>query len=1448
MSAVCGGDSCFPAIQSPGDLGYALLQHPAVHDAVVLKRRDAQGLVRTIAYVVPADASLMETLSVDLRNRFSASRLPDAYVFLSAIPVNDRGEVALDRLEQIEVIEGDLQDRWKAALGKLADIQRVEVIPLPVEHAVESIHRLDLIPDIAFPRENRPIARSIAPDSARNDAIQTVRTATPACVDGASLIYPEAGPATLGESLRRAAAQGGNKGIAYVRADGSGHFHTYAQLLAEAERSVAGLSRLGIKPGDKVIFQLRDNHEFVVAFWGCVLGGMIPVPITIAPSYTSSNAIVQKLANAWRLLEQPLILASSDLVAELQSVLGPAGMEGARIQAVNELNGDVAATLPRVQPDDLALLLLTSGSTGTPKAVMHSHRTLLNRSAGTAAFNRFHDSDVSLNWMPLDHVGGIVMFHLRDVFTGCSQVQVATGWILEDPLRWMDLIERHKATVTWAPNFAYALVADKAEEIARRRWDLSSMRFILNGGEPIAARTARRFLRLLAPHALAGDCMHPAWGMSETASGITYSHAFALATTSDDLPAVEVGGPIPNTSLRIVDADNRVIGEGEKGNLQVRGASIMLGYYQNPEANRKVFTPDGWLDTGDVGVLHDGRLTVTARTKDEIIINGINYPAAEIEAVTDAVDGVVVSYSAACAVRRPDSDTDELAIFFSPASSADERLAATLQSIRNRVATDVGISPTYLIPLTTGQIPKTAIGKIQRPALKRLFESGAFDEILKRAETLSGTNTIPDWFFRRVWRRKESLPQRDAAGLGPSLVFVDRHGLGARVCEQLNQKGRRCITVEPGNAFAGLGPGRYSLDPGNPDHYRQLLAAIREAGHAIEQILHLWTYRESAEEIASVEMLREAQYLGLYSLLYLVQAMTPAEGDEEHPVQLHVFGSHTQTVSAGDRCTGEHATIIGMLKTIPLETPWLKCRHTDLEVDRPEANAPRVLRELGIVKSEDEVAYRGGRRFVWGLARVDLQSCEPAGAPLKQRGIYLITGGLGGIGASLARTLIRKYQAKLIMIGTTPLPDRSEWPAHAGTPGKIAERLRVYRELESLGGDVIYQPVDVSDLAALEKAVTAAESHWNARLAGIFHLASAADPSLHWKDMDRYRVSVQGVDVYEAMFRSKVYGTWAIHQLLKNRPEAIGVAFSSVISLFGGATFSAYAAAQSFLNSYSLRGRANGHPRSCCFVWSVWDEMGMSKGDPASVRAAYRNAGYFMLPEAQGIDSLIAALARGQTDLVIGLDRGKPNVQRLLDEALPRQKLAAYYTGKNGATGAASVPQDLTVPDLFDVPSVCEIRRLDAMPVTGAGEVDLQALQRMIADSRSAEQRREEQPRTDVEERIAGIWREVLRIQRLGIHDGFFQLGGNSLTATQVLSRVRQAFQVKLDIRDLFEHATIAELATLVQTRQIRQTTDADTGTNESLDPETLLADLAHMSDARVAELLQRLQAEEKQR
>jgi NAD(P)-dependent dehydrogenase (short-subunit alcohol dehydrogenase family)/acyl carrier protein len=1012
----------------------------------------------------------------------------------------------------------------------------------------------------------------------------------------------------------------------------------------------------------------------------------------------------------------------------------------------------------------------------------------------------------------------------------------------------MDLIERHKATVTWAPNFAYALVADRAEEIARRRWDLSSMRFMLNGGEAVVARTARRFLKLLAPHGLAGNSMYPAWGMSETASGITDSHNFSLETISDDMAAVEVGGPIPNISLRIVDANDRVMNEGEKGNLQVRGASIMAGYYRNPEMNRKVFTQDGWFDTGDVGFLREGRLTVTARTKDDIIINGINYLASEIETVTDGVDGVTVSCSAACAVRRPESDTDELAIFFSPSCANDGKLAETLRSVRKQVATDVGISPAYLVPLPAGQIPKTAIGKIQRSELRRRFEAGEFDAMLKRADLLTETGTIPEWFYRKLWRPREPSAPPAPVAPGPALVFVDALGLGDATCSEWCRLGQPCVAVEAGSDFARLDRDRYRIDPKNREHYIRLLQSLREDGLQIGQIVHLWTFEAGTASVDTLEELVEAQHRGVYSLLFLTQALAGTQGEPRN-LNLLVVSRGTQVTSDADECSCKHSAIIGLLKTIPHELGWIRCRHVDLEAASVEANVRRVLDELRLDAADDEVAYRNGRRLVWRLAPVGMDRQAPTPPPIKPRGIYLITGGLGGIGACLATALMRTCQAKLILVGTTRLPERSEWPACLERGGKLADRVRQYLQIESLGGEFVYETADVSDPARLDEIVAAAETRWNGKLAGIFHLAAGGDVGSHWQDGERHHVANATTGSFDLMFRSKVYGSWALYRILQQRPDAIMVSFGSVLGIFGAARFGAYAAAHTFLRNFTLSQHYHRHPRSYSFSWTVWNETGMSKADPASARDLYRALGYFLISPEQGLDSLMGGLWRGLPDLIVGLDAGNLTIGRHLESgARPLQKLVACFTARDGATPVESARTDLRLQDSFGVPSQCELARLEAMPLTRDGRIDRDALRTMNEERGAAAAQGETSPRTETERQIVDIWRDVLAIQRPGIHDGFFQLGGNSLTATQVLSRVRQAFQVRLEMRDLFEHATISELAALVEARRDRRDPDIESDTIESLDPETLLANVAQMSDAKVAELLQRMQEEEERR
>src|SRR5256885_3184514 len=203
----------------------------------------------------------------------------------------------------------------------------------------------------------------------------------------------------------------------------------------------------------------------------------------------------------------------------------------------------------------------------------------------------------------------------------------------------------------------------------------------------MSAAGVRRFLRMLEPAGLPAAAMWPAWGMAETCSGVVYSEHFSAATTSDNDSFVEVGRPIAGIRLRIVGDNNRVLPEGDVGTLHVQGAVVTAGYYENPAANADVFTADGWFNTGDLGFLRDGRLTLTGRAKDIIIINGANYASHEIESVVEELPFIDRSYTAACAVRSPGAATDQLAVFFHLLAGTEQREA--LRQVRSTILREI---------------------------------------------------------------------------------------------------------------------------------------------------------------------------------------------------------------------------------------------------------------------------------------------------------------------------------------------------------------------------------------------------------------------------------------------------------------------------------------------------------------------------------------------------------------------------------------------------------------------------------------------------------------------------------------------------------------------------------------------------------------------------------------
>ncbi|TNH27978.1 AMP-binding protein, partial [Micromonospora orduensis] len=572
----------------------------------------------------------------------------------------------------------------------------------------------------------------------------------PAISYGPDVPDDAAHPRTLGEALIRAARDFPGSGIRVVDADGREEFLDYPSLLARAEASLVGLRAHGAQAGSSVILRITSGAEYWPVFAGCVLGGMIPLTVGALGGYDPDAPGVGALLHAWRRLGEPLVVAGTDD----REVLARLAVRD-RVVAASELiaGGDrrqgppldeVGLVEPVDDPEAVALLQLSSGSTGTPKIMPLTHRALAENAIGAREMLDIGPSDVLLNWLPLDHSAGLLLYHVAGVFVGATTVHVAAEVVLADPPRWLELMRRHRVTHSWAPNFGLRLAADAVARTPDRRWDLRDVRCLVSGGEQCLPETIEAFL---AVSGIPAAAVRPAWGMSETTTGITYAcygvpgvrHRIRTASldgdlewaTEDDAPEtvteyLSVGRPAPGATVRIVDHDGTVLPERRVGRLQITSARVTRGYLDDPEATRLAFPGgDDWLDTGDLAFMRDGEIAITGRAKDLIILNGQNLPCHEVERVVGEVHGVRAGLAAAVGVSNERTGTESLVIFYVP-DDGDASVGRVARAVTAVVARRWQVTPTEVVAVPADEFPRTSGGKIQRAALRRRYLAGEF--------------------------------------------------------------------------------------------------------------------------------------------------------------------------------------------------------------------------------------------------------------------------------------------------------------------------------------------------------------------------------------------------------------------------------------------------------------------------------------------------------------------------------------------------------------------------------------------------------------------------------------------------------------------------------------------------------------------------------------------------
>jgi acyl-CoA synthetase (AMP-forming)/AMP-acid ligase II len=525
-------------------------------------------------------------------------------------------------------------------------------------------------------------------------------------------------PATLVELLgRRAAAD-----------PDTPYFHlydeavTYGRLWRESARYAAGLRRLGVDRGDKVCLIYPTCAEFFYTFVGALRLGAVPVPLyptlgidATANIFRDSEAAVVATISWFR----PGVEESQSAASNVRHVVEPSDLEV----------DDAPPPFPDVEAGDTAFIQYTSGSTGHPRGVMLSHANVVGTVQFMAEAAQLGRDDVVVSWLPLYHDMGLIGCCFTPPWTGSPLHLLPPD--LKNPRVWLELITRVRATFTVSPDFGYRNCARNIGDTTGI--DLSSLKQALSGAEPVRLSTIEAFERKFG----VDNLITPCYGLAEATLAVAIWPRKTPLRLDSSGRFLSVGQPCRGVSVRIVNG-HRVEPPGVEGEICVKSPGVMQGYYNNPEASRRVLLPDGWLRTGDLGFVDsEGYLFVSGRVKDLIILAGQNIVPVDVEEIVDHIPGI--RYSAAVGLENERTGSQRLHVVAEVRDTAaiPETGSRLVREIVQRVHQGQGHRPARVLLVAPSTIPKTSSGKIQRSRLAMMIEK---DELGSRVLYASGAH------------------------------------------------------------------------------------------------------------------------------------------------------------------------------------------------------------------------------------------------------------------------------------------------------------------------------------------------------------------------------------------------------------------------------------------------------------------------------------------------------------------------------------------------------------------------------------------------------------------------------------------------------------------------------------------------------------------------------------
>ncbi|MEM7530550.1 MAG: SDR family NAD(P)-dependent oxidoreductase [Chloroflexota bacterium] len=658
---------------------------------------------------------------------------------------------------------------------------------------------------------------------------------------------------------------------------------------------------------------------------------------------------------------------------------------------------------------------------------------------------------------------------------------------------------------------------------------------------------------------------------------------------------------------------------------------------------------------------------------------------------------------------------------------------------------------------------------------------------------------IADWFYVPSWVRVPLPVNHDTQRDGDYLLFVDGMGIGEHLADCLRQQGARVMTVAPGIHDGKVGEDSYTLAPTDHDAYAVLLQELDTQERYPKTIVHLWRVDGVMDTSdLSWTTTRAGLDRGFYSLLALTQALSAYSRE----VSLYVVTDGMQSVHGDEAICPEKATVLGPVKVLSQEQPTIRTVSVDLSlpigaVSTHTGIVEQLMREITASSRTDQVvAYRGRQRWVQTFQSLRLEDVNTQmdswQNTVRTGGVYLLTGGLGGVALALASHLAT-YQAKLILLSRSDFPDRAEWDAwlqgHDGQD-KTSSQIRKLQTIESAGAEVLLVQADVTDPAQMKAAVTQSLERFGT-IHGVVHAAGVLGGNL---------IAAKDPAESTRVLAPKVQGTLVLYEALKEIPLDFMVLCSSLSAIFNALGQVDYTAANVFLDAFahclSHHNPSNRLAQHIVSInWDAWYEINneadelrahdSTNSDDAPTLMLEQKYG-FMTDE--GINIFPRILAADQPQVVVSTTDLDARFEEVRQHTI------------------AAVTEDFS--DYIDT---------DAQQQSVAGKDDMDGTASKTGKVYSP-------PRNESEQVLVETYRKFLGIEQIGIYDEFWALGGHSLLATQVVAQLRQEFGVALPLQALFDEPTAAGLSLYIETmRNVGKDVQTDAGIDETEQEEGVL-------------------------